>query len=120
MHSLISSFEESSSVIALSKVPNGTFVDVNSAWEDFFGFSKEEAIGKNSLELGINPDDDMRKKISEELQKTGGIKDMEINLKDKTGKWHKCLLNINILEADGEKYFLNVMEDITEGNPFKS
>lgn len=107
-------------MVALAKAPEGTFVDVNSAWEDFFGFSKKEAIGKNSLELGINPDAEMRKRVAGELQKTGGVKDLEINLKDRSGQWHKCLLNISVLTMDGEKYFLNVLEDITKGNPFST
>ncbi len=120
MESPVSKFEESPFVVALAKAPNGVFVDVNPAWERFFGFSKAEALGKNSLELGINPDDENRKRISSELQKTGGVRDMKLKLRDRSGEWHDCLINIDVLTIDGEKYFLNVLEDITKGNPFKN
>lgn len=39
--------------ISISEIQTGRYVEVNKAFEDFIGFSREELIGKTSLELGI-------------------------------------------------------------------
>lgn len=106
-------------VTALSKAPEGILVDVNDEWVRFFGFTKEEALGKTSKDLGINPDEEARKRISEELQKTGSVRDIELQLKTKSGEWRTCLINLDMLTIGGQKYFLTVLEDVSKGNPFR-
>src|SRR5204862_656204 len=39
----------------LSKLPDGVIININEEFEKVFGYSKQEATGKTSLELGINP-----------------------------------------------------------------
>ena len=45
-------FSANPEVIAINKVADGTFIDVNDSFERITGFSREEAIGKNSVMLG--------------------------------------------------------------------
>ncbi len=52
-------FDQSPSIIALLGYPGGEFVEVNDSGIQAFGFSREQIIGRSSVELNVwvNPDD---------------------------------------------------------------
>src|SRR5262249_28128148 len=73
-------FEKGAFAAALSSLPDGTLVDVNEAFEKAFGFTRQEAIGKTSLELGINPDDEGRARILAAMKEYGSARHQEVTL----------------------------------------
>ncbi len=107
-------FEKAPFAAALSKMPEGAMVDVNEAFEKVFGYAKQEVIGKTSLELGINPDNESRKRIFAELQARGSAHDMEMTLRTKPGDARTFSLNIDLVSINDEKYILQTAQDITE------
>lgn len=107
-------FEKSPFSITLSKLPDGTFVAVNEAFEREFGITKENALGKNSKELGINPDDESRKRILESLKKGNSVRNQEMVLITKAGEKHYYETNIDKVVIDGEEYLLNTTQNIGE------
>ncbi len=46
-------FDHSPITVALTSLPEGTFSEVNEAFIDMFGYSRDEAIGKTTVELGV-------------------------------------------------------------------
>jgi PAS domain-containing protein len=64
----------------LSKLPDGVIINVNEEFERVFGYSKQEAVGRTSLELGIHPDAEARADITAELQRQGSVHDLELTL----------------------------------------
>ncbi len=46
-------FEKSAVPAALTKMPEGTFADVNEAFQAVFGYSREEIVGRTSIEIGM-------------------------------------------------------------------
>jgi PAS domain S-box-containing protein len=54
-------FDKASFAVALAKLPEGTIVDVNPAWVEMFGFAREQALGRTSVELGIDRDLERRR-----------------------------------------------------------
>ncbi|MFT3891243.1 MAG: PAS domain S-box protein [Anaerolineales bacterium] len=99
--------------VTLSRLPDGVLIDVNEAWVNTFGFRREEAIGKTTLELNINPDPESRARVFAQLQETGSVHNAELKLWTRSGTWHSFLTNMEIVELDGEKYILNTAQDIT-------
>ncbi len=97
----------------LSRPHDGVILDVNEAFERVFGYSKKEAVGKTSLELGINPDSEGRARIIAELQARGSAHDLELKLQTKTGA-RIFLVNIDSVDIYGQKYILQTAQDITE------
>jgi PAS domain S-box-containing protein len=98
----------------LSSPADGVLVDVNAAFEQLFGYSKQEVLGKNSLELGINPDTEVRARILSELQVRGSAHNVEAKLFTKSGGTRVFLLNIDHVNIGEEQYILQTAQDITE------
>ncbi len=99
---------------SITRFSDGRFADVNNAFLDLFGYTREEVISQNTLNLGLwaNPED--RAKMFEILQEQGGIKDFESKFRRKSGEIRDALFSAEVIEAAGEKYVLGLTHDITE------
>jgi PAS domain S-box-containing protein len=98
----------------LSKLPDGVIINVNEEFERVFGYSKQEAVGRTSLELGIHPDAEARARITAELQRQGSVHDLELTLKTKSGLARIFLVNIDLVGIAGQKYILQTAQDISD------
>jgi len=107
-------FEKNPTIMAISSLKNGKMTDVNRAFLEKLGFSEEEVIGKKSSELGIFTDLEKQKKLAKELKVKGSIKNAELQIRTNSGEILEGIFYGEIIEADGEKYFLTVMIDQTE------
>ena len=107
-------FEKATFAISLSRMPDGVIVDVNEAFEKIFGYTKQEAIGKTSLELGINPDAEGRARILAFLKEQGSARNLELALHPKSGEVRIFIVNVDLVDIGQKKYILNATQDITE------
>ncbi len=89
-------------------------VDVNSAWINLFGFTRDEAIGNSTVDLGIVRDEKALKVIFDRLGETGSSKNMEIQLFTKNGKALVVTNNGTLFDLDGKPYVIVTQMDITE------
>ncbi|MCI0550255.1 MAG: PAS domain S-box protein [Anaerolineae bacterium] len=107
-------FEKAAFAASLSKLPDGVMVDVNEAFEKSFEYTKREAIGRTSLELGINPDAEDRARILAALREDGSVRNQEMALHTKSGKVGIFSVNVDLIDIGDQKYILNTTQDITE------
>jgi PAS domain S-box-containing protein len=107
-------FQKAPLAAALTKLKDGTFVDVNEAFERLFGFAKEEVLGKNSVEVGMLQDSEVRTKMRADLHGQGSVHEREIRLRTKSGKECFVLVSADVVEFGGEKYAIGTSQDITE------
>ena len=107
-------FNKSVYATTLSRLPDGVLVDVNEAFEQDFGYTRQEAIGKTSLELGFNPDAEGRARILAEIKEHGSARNHELPLRTKSNEMRIFSVNIDMVDIDGQKYILNTTKDITE------
>lgn len=107
-------FEKSAFVSVLSSLPDGVLVAVNEAFERVFGFAREDALGKTTLALGINPDAEGRTRVLEELKKKNSVRNLELRLHTKSGEEKFFAVNVDVIEIGERKYILNTMQEITE------
>jgi PAS domain S-box-containing protein len=98
----------------LSSPQDGTIVDVNEQFEGIFGYNKEEAVGKTSIDLGINPDAEGRQRLLHEVQAQGSVRNLEIELVTRSNGKRIFLTNSDVVDIGGEKYNLNIVQDITK------
>jgi PAS domain S-box-containing protein len=107
-------FDSTSNAISLSTFETGKIVDINNAFISLFGHSKDEAIGKTTLELGIwdNPDD--RLQLLSLLNENRKIKNIEMIGRSKDGNRIIGLVSADLIQIDHTKMILLNIHNITE------
>lgn len=106
-------FRSSPSVLSISSLVDGRFIDVNEGFERLSGYLRREIIGHTSLELNLWRDPGERQTLLEEITKHGHIRDCEVHFYAKSGKPLVLMLSGEIIELAGEKCLLKVGQDIT-------
>ncbi|MGF2411365.1 MAG: PAS domain-containing protein, partial [Ferruginibacter sp.] len=101
------------SVCAINDLKDDKFVNVNEAFINYFGFSKEEVIGKTSVELGIMIPD-IRNNILNQMDEHGIIHNIEASVKTRSGESKDVLLSTSNIYLHKKEYAYTVSNDITE------
>jgi PAS domain S-box-containing protein len=107
-------FETSPVWISLTKVEDGTFLEVNNAVVKSIGFSREELLGKAALDLGIWPDGQDRHEYKRLLLENGRFHNLEVRFRTKSGAIRDYDWSAEVIEVNGEKCSINVVQDMTE------
>ena len=108
-------FEKAGIPASMTKLPENTFADINEAFEQIFGYKKEEVIGCTSIELGmIEPEEQHR--TAEEVLRRGSSHDAERRIRTKSGEERTVNISVNTIELDGSRYAITTMHDVTERN----
>jgi PAS domain S-box-containing protein len=106
-------FHINPSACGLSDMDNHTYIDVNEAFYAFFGFEKDEVIGKTPFDLGIFTHE-IREEILQKADKNGNVTNVEANLWAKNGDLKFVLLSSENIYIQDRRYRFTVVQDITE------
>ncbi len=93
---------------------SGQIVDINDAFLDLSGHTREEVIGQNPLDLGIWADPEDRPKWQKTLKKQGRVKDFETRFRWKSGEIGDVLFSAEVIEVAGQQFILSLVYDITD------
>ncbi len=107
-------FHASPEWITITTVSDGRYMEVNSAFERETGYSRDEAVGKTSIELGLWEDPGDRSAFVRLFQREGSVKNSEIRLKMRSGDVRTMLWSAQPITIGGEECMLNLVVDITE------
>ncbi|MCH7691256.1 MAG: PAS domain S-box protein [candidate division Zixibacteria bacterium] len=107
-------FVSSPDSITISRLKDGSIVEVNASFEKMFGYTRQEVIGKTSLELGIVKNSKGREVFKKILQKESRIRDFELEVCRKSGEVRTCRFSAELIELQGETHLLAISRDITE------
>ncbi len=99
---------------SILRLTDSKFADVNDVFLGLFGYTREEVIGQNPLDLGIWVDPEDRVKMVDILKKQGRVKDFETRFRWKSGEIGNVLFSAEVIEVAGEQYLLGLAHDITE------
>lgn len=105
-------FEENPDAIFMTNT-RGSFIDVNTAWLDLIGYSKEEMIGRSLTDLKILSLAE-QVVLHDELINKKGVSNMEFNFLSKDKGYMIGLASAHIVEIGEDKGVLYVIRDITE------
>src|SRR5687768_12523825 len=108
------SFHASPALMTIARVADGRLIEVNAAFLTRSGFTRDEVIGRSTLELGLWARSSERDEFLQRMQKTGTVRDFEANFRAKSGEVRSLLLNADLLEIGGPTCMLTVAVDISE------
>jgi PAS domain S-box-containing protein len=106
-------FQASPILIAIARLEDGCFVLVNDAFANWTGFSREEILGRNALELNLWERPEDREACLADLRGAGSVRELECDFRNRAGKRFTILLSSKIIQLDGVPHTLSIGLDIT-------
>ena len=100
--------------IAITRLTDGQFIEVNENFERLSGYSAAELSGRTSLELGLWAQVDERDWLMEQLRLNGQVVDMEMKVRIKNGEMRFGLASARLIELHGQACVLMIIRDISE------
>lgn len=99
--------------ILISQLQDSRLIQVNDAFCQLTGYSRQEAIGRTVLELNLYPDQTAREKLIKEMRELGFVDSMEIQFQAKDGTLMDDLLSTRYIRFQGEPCVLSMATVIT-------
>jgi diguanylate cyclase (GGDEF)-like protein/PAS domain S-box-containing protein len=106
-------FEESRDAIYITRL-DGTFIDVNPAMLEMFGYTRAEMLRLNAVELYVETAD--RDDFRSEVEVHGSVREYELPLRTRSGEVLDCLLSSMVRRAPNGPVigYQGIIHDITE------
>jgi PAS domain S-box-containing protein len=89
-------------------------LDVNDAFVAASGYAAEEVVGRSAAEIQLWESSASRKQLEQAVEKTGSIRNLEIQMRTKDGELVDCLVSADTVSIHDQPCVLCVMQDITD------
>lgn len=106
-------FQASPAGISIAAQSDGRWIDVNETLANMVGYSREEMVGRTSVELGL-VDAVAREKILQSIHENGYVHDVEIQVRKKDNQLLDIMMSTEQINIDGQVCALTIQYDITE------
>ena len=100
--------------MSITRLDDGRVIDINDSLLSLLEYSRDEVIGKTTLELNIWAQKSDRERTVQMLREGQSIHDQELRIRTKSGELREGLNAIELIELDGEICMLSMLYDITE------
>ncbi len=107
-------FNASPLALTISSLTTGKLIEVNDTFVNVTGYTRAEALGKTTLELGLWKRSSDREAEMEEVRQVGQLSHVEYTFQLRSGQEIIGLLAAEKIEIAGEPCALTVIQDITE------
>ncbi|MEO8573063.1 MAG: PAS domain S-box protein [Pyrinomonadaceae bacterium] len=101
-------------VFTLSSLKDGRLIEVNDTFVQVTGYSRQEALGKTSVDLGLWENTADREAEMNLVRTAGQVRDLEYTFHTRDGDEIIGLLSAERIEIGGEPFALTVIQDITD------
>lgn len=100
--------------LTLNRVDDGRFIEVNDAFLRDLQRTREQVIGRTSVELGLWADPSMRDTYIARLLREGTIVDLEFSGYERNERREITQLSSTIIEVQGVPCVLTIAHDVTD------
>ena len=113
-------FRNSPNAITITGLDDGAILEINESAVNLFGYSREEVIGRTSIDLKVwtNPED--RILFTKTLSSQGYVRNHEYTLRKKDGTKFIVSISAEIMEIQGQMCMVASIEDITSRKQMES
>jgi PAS domain S-box-containing protein len=107
-------FNWTPSAVGISTLTEGRFIDVNEGFSRLTGYTREEVIGRTTLELGLWVDPSERAIVLREMQEQGYLHNREGRLRTKSGEIRSLMVSLHSIQLGSTPCLIYLGHDITE------
>jgi PAS domain S-box-containing protein len=107
-------FQLSPDVMAISRISDGVYVDINDAFTRIIGYDKDEVIGRSALGMTIWAYPEKREELVDLLKSEGIIENVEVEFRKKDGTIFPGLSSCQVVTFENEPHLLVIVKDITQ------
>lgn len=99
---------------SITRLQDGLFLDVNEAYLNFYGLSRDQVIGHTSTELKLPLATDIHSGLNSRLRKEGTIQNLQLEITQPSGEAKTILASLQHVVVDGADALMMAFSDITE------
>ena len=107
-------FGNSAQPMTLTRLADGVYLNVNRAFETLSGFTREEIIGRSSIELGVWPVPGVREELKRQFDVGQTVASVETQARMRSGRLLDIYFSATLIEIDGEKTLHGTVFDLTQ------
>jgi PAS domain S-box-containing protein len=107
-------WETSPDAFSISRLDDGTYVDVNKGYIDLTGYSRQEVLGRSALAVPIWHDPSDRELLVSALMRDGYVRNFETKFRLKNGEVRTVMISAGLMMLEGEPHLLGITKDIEE------
>jgi PAS domain S-box-containing protein len=100
--------------VNINRLDDGLFVDINDGFIRGMGYTREEIIGRTSLEINVWHDPADRQKLVQGLREKGYYENLEAQFRKKDGSLITGLMSARAISLNGVPHIISITRDITE------
>ena len=112
-------FRASPLAMSISRLDDGRFLDANDSLLRLIGYSRDEVIGRSSVELNIFPDPGQRAAAADQLRQRNKIENLEQSFRRRNGEIRQALVSSELVKLENVICILTLAVDITERKQFE-
>lgn len=107
-------FQSSPYAIVITDPETGRFIDVNDAFEQYTGYSPDDAHSNRVNSLNIWANKDERNIMKNALERGETVNNMEFKFRKKNGELFTGLLSSRVIQIEGKPFFITSINDISD------
>jgi two-component system sensor histidine kinase/response regulator len=107
-------FNLSPVAITITRVEDGTFLDVNHAMLEMLGYEREELMGSSTVAISFWSTPEERAAMVERIGREGAVRDLPMRGRTKDGALLDLLISVEMVDLSGDIYLFCFLTNITE------
>ncbi len=107
-------WETSPDALTISRLKDGTYVDVNRGYTFLTGYTRDEVVGRSAVDIPFCADPADRGRIVAALEQQGHVRNFETRLRRKDGEERTILISAGLMMWEDEPHLLVVTKDIED------
>jgi PAS domain S-box-containing protein len=112
-------FRSSPIAFSITTVDEGRFLDVNEAFEQRYGYTRRELLGRTVFDIGIWDDPSERMRLLHEIHEHGHVRNRVTRFRKHSGEAIDTFYSAEIVAIEGCDCVLAVSEDLPERAEFE-